>query len=337
MLKFGIIGYDHPHILRYAPTIAGHKEVALNSIAAIGINRDLSKKDAERFKVRYYEDLDEMLTKEQGLNAVYIGTEPSRHLEVVKKVAPRGIDILCDKPIATNLEEADEIISIAEDSDVKLMVPFNPPYQLGVIRMKEMIESGEFGDIYHLNATKYGKIPTVIKGLNTSWFLDQEKAGFGGFADIGIHAVFGLMWLVGRPAKKVYAEIGRRVHTEIPVDDFGTVFIEFEGGVIGTISAGWVNPLGFPTHLDAKFEILGSKKAMIVDKPYHDFKIFDQEKTESVNWWRVDVDRLIDEFIMSIIEGREPAITGRDARAALEIIVAAYKSSEAGKEINLPI
>jgi predicted dehydrogenase len=336
MLKFGIIGYDHPHILRYAPTIAGHKDVQITSIAAIGTNKDIAKRDAAKFKSAYYENLDEMLSSEE-LDAIYIGTEPSRHLEVVKEIAPKGIHILCDKPIATNLKEADEIISLAVSNKIKLMVPFNPPYQLGVIRMKEMIKSGEFGEIYHLSATKYGKIPIVIKGIDTSWFLDREKAGFGGLADIGIHAVYGIMWLAGKPAKKVYAKIERKIHKEIPVDDIGTVFIEFDGGVIGTICAGWANPTGFPTHLDATFEVLGSKKAMNVSKPYHDFKIFDQEKTEYVNWWRVDIDRLINEFVMSIIEDREPAITGRDARAALEIIVAAYKSSETGEEINLPL
>ncbi|GIW46542.1 MAG: dehydrogenase [Deltaproteobacteria bacterium] len=336
MLRFGIVGYDHPHIIRYAPTIATHRHVRLTAIAAIGLNKEMAKRDAERFGSRYYEDLDEFVSSEE-LDAIYIATDPSRHLEVVSKTAPKGVHILCDKPIAISLKEADGIISLAEKNGVKLMVPFNPPYQLGVIRMKEMIEKGEFGDIYNLNATKYGKIPTTIKGMDTSWFLDKSRAGFGGFADIGIHAVYGLMWLIQKPVKKVYAKIERKLYKEIPVDDIGVALMEFEGGTVGTVSAGWANPLGFPTHLDATFEVLGSKGAMVVIKPYHDFKVFDQEKTESVNWWRVDIARLVDEFVMSILENREPAITGKDARDALEVVVAAYRSSETGTEVTLPL
>jgi len=335
MLKFGIVGYDHPHIIRYAPTIASHPRVKLSAIAAIGVNRDLARNDSKKFGCPYFEDLDKALSSEE-LEAIYIGTEPSRHLEVIERVAEKGIHILCDKPIATTLEDADKILSLVDKYRVKFMVPFNPRYQLGVIKVKEMIDSGEIGKLYHIDAVKYGKTPLAISGIDTSWFLDKRKAGFGGFADIGIHAVYALRWFAGGEAKSVYAHIETKVN-DIPVDDIGSAIIEFEGGVIGTLSSGWVNPLGFPTHLDARFKVLGSKKAVAIDKPYHDFTVFDQEKAEYINWWRVDIGSLVDEFINSILEDRKPSITGKDARAALEIIVAAYLSSENGEEVKLPL
>jgi len=336
MLNFAIVGYDHAHLLRYVPAIAEHPRARLAAVVAPGLNKPLARQDAARHGIRYVEALDSVWDGDK-IDAAYIGTSPDQHLTVVQELAPRGIHVLCDKPLATTLQDADRIIDLTRKHGVKLMVPFNPRYQLPVLKVKELIDGGELGELKHIHATKYGKIPRGIPGLDTSWFFDKARAGFGGFGDIGIHAIDALRWLAGSEAREVYAKVDRLIHSDIALDDIGTMLIEFNNGVIGSQQSGWANPAGNQTWLSVSFEVLGSEGAALIGKPYHDFEAADGSRSERVPWWRTDIDRLVNEFVCAVEEDREPAITGADARAALEIMIAAYRSAETGKPVTLPL
>jgi predicted dehydrogenase len=181
-------------------------------------------------------------------------------------------------------------------------------------------------------ALKHGKLPTKIPGpADYHWLLDPEEAGGGGFLDIGIHAVDALRWLAGSEARCVYANIGAAIDTSLPVDDIGTMTVEFENGVVGVLSAGWPNPDTYPTWLDVHFEILATGGAFLIDSPYHDYQVNGKTRAEKQYWWRRDVDGLLTEFVQAVLENREPSITGEDARAALAIVLAAYESAQTGQ------
>ncbi len=105
---------------------------------------------------RYFESVESVLSL-QELDAIYIASTPVKHLEIITEAAKQNIHILCDKPLATNLYDADEILSAAEKSGITLMVPFNPRFQLPVIRLKTMIRNGSIGNVLYINAVKYGK------------------------------------------------------------------------------------------------------------------------------------------------------------------------------------
>jgi len=336
MLKFAIVGYDHVHVLKYLPTIAQHPEVSVVAIAAIGNNKEMAKKASKEYSCRYFESIESVFSL-QELNAVYIASTPTKHLEIIRESAKQNVHVLCDKPLSTNLYDADEIISLVDDSNIKLMVPFNPRFQLGITKLKEMIEREMIGKLFYINAVKYGKIPSLISNMDTSWFFDVEQAGCGGFGDIGIHAIDAVCWLSGGEPLRVYAKVGNHIHQDLSIDDIGSAIIEFDNGVIANINSGWANPGKYPSWLDVKFEVLGSEKVVIIDKPYHDFKLCNEEKTEAVSWCRTDISKVVDEFIQSVLEDRKPAITGRDAKRALEVTLAAYRSSTTGEEVMLPL
>lgn len=332
MIRFAVVGYDHAHLPRYVPALAAHPDVQLVALVAPGLNRDLALKDAQSWNSRYFESLDACFENVE-FDAAYIGSPPDRHLEIVNELAPRGIHLLCDKPIAITLADADAIIEQAEANGVRLMVPFNPRYQLPVQKLKSMIEGGELGELQHLHAIKYGRLPRGIPNLDTSWFFDPVQAGFGGFGDIGIHAVDGLRWLAGAEAKRVYARIDRLVHGDIEIDDFGTMIIEFDNGVVASQQSGWVNPAGSTSWLSVAFDALGTRGSASIDKPFHDLEISDATRTERLPWWRADIPLLIDEFVQAVQQEREPSITGADARAALAILTAAYESARTGRPV----
>lgn len=334
-IGLGIVSYAHPHAAMYAAAIAAHPNVDFIGIAGLGLNADLGHQEANRYGVPYYDDYEQLLQSDQ-LTGIYIGTEPLRHLEVCSRAANLGKDILCDKPIALTLEEADAIIRVAEEARVKLMVPFNPRFQLPLMKIKQALDSGEAGDLVSIFAIKYGKLPTKIPGpAQYGWLLDPDQAGGGGFFDIGIHAIDGMRWLADSEAQRVYAQIGTMIHDGLEVDDIGLLTTEFQNGVVATLSAGWCNPDGYPTWLDVRFEILTTEAAFLVDSPYHHYAYYSPEKAEKRYWWRRDVAAQVNEFATAILDDRDPAITGPDAKAALSISLAGYESAHTGQVVIL--
>ncbi|HWG89732.1 MAG TPA: Gfo/Idh/MocA family oxidoreductase [Candidatus Thermoplasmatota archaeon] len=336
MLRVAIVGYDHAHLPKYVPAIAAHPRAQVAAVIAPGANREMARADSERLGAPYFESIEEALDAVE-VDAAYVGTPPNQHLAVMQVLAPRGVHALIDKPIATTLEDADAIIALGKRHGTKVMIPFNPRFQLPVMKMKAMIDAGELGALQHLHATKFGKIPRGIPGMNTEWFFNPVEAGFGGFGDIGIHAIDGLRWLAGSEVRRVHARITRALHPDIAVDDFGTALFEFENGVVASLQAGWANPPGNPAWLSVAFEAFGSAGSALIDRPYHDFEIVDGTRLERPAWWRMDVNLLVNEFLSAIEERRSPAITGEDGRAALEILTACYVSSKTGEPVSLPL
>jgi UDP-N-acetylglucosamine 3-dehydrogenase len=334
-IGIGIISYAHLHAPRYAAAIAAHPQARLAGIAGLGVNVEVAQAEAKQYGVSYFDKYENLLSQ-SDLSAVYVGTEPVRHWEMVVQATSRGIHVLCDKPIATTLEDADDIVAQVRTAGIKLMVPFNPRFQLPLIRVKESLDSGEVGKLVAIYAVKHGRLPTKAIGpQNADWFLDPTQAGGGGFLDIGIHAIDALRWLAGAEAERIYAHIGTMIHDGLASDDLGTMIVEFDNGVVAALSAGWANPDGYPAWLDVRFEILTTKRAFLIDSPYHGFTVYSQQRAEHHYWWRRDVDGLVDDFIQAIRQDREPAITGEDGRAALAIALAAYESARRGEVIEL--
>lgn len=333
-INIGIAGFDHVHLTKYIPAFAEHKKVNIVAIAYDGgPNMELGRETAQKFGCRFYTDYDKFFGKEK-LDAIYIATDPISHLEIVKMTATKGIHILCDKPIATNMEDADRIIEVVNKTGINFMVPFNPRFQIPLQKAKEKMESGEIGDLIHIYAVKIGKNPLTIPNFDTGWFADPKRAGFGGFGDIGIHAIDALRWLTESGVKKVFARIDSKIHN-LKVDDFGVMMVEFENKTTATLVSGWANPAGYPTWLDVRFEILGSDGVLKIEKPYHDFQVYDENAGSRKDWWRDDINMLVNEFVQSIIKKRKPVLDGENARENLKVLLAAYESSKQKREISM--
>lgn len=327
MLKIGIVSYEHPHVLKYVPAFLSHPKTEVAKICGLGANFEIAKRDAERIGCEFFNRLEGKFF--EGLDAVYIASAPFRHLEIIKMAAENGLHILCDKPIAPSIEEADEIIGTAEREGIKLMVPFNTRWQPAVMKAKELLQ----GDVQYVYAVKFGINPVNIKNFDTSWFFDRKRAGFGGFGDIGIHMIDTIRFLVESDAMSVYATINED-------DYFGEAIIEFKGGALVYLVSGWTNPFGNAPWMKATLEILSDTGVVLINKPLYepvrDFCV-SKECTEFSDLGREDVISNVNEFVDCIIEGRAPVITGSDARAALELVLASYRSAERRDEIVLPL
>lgn len=334
-IRVAIAGFDHLHAPRYAEAFDRSRRCRLVAIADDGINAEVAVETAREVGCAFYPDLTTMLEGESP-DAVYVGTIPGDHLAVVRAASERGVHLLCDKPLAPSLGGADAIIETVERASVMLMVPFNPRFQLPIMRAKQLLDEGSAGELVAMSAVKLGRLPTSAPGpMSAAWFLDPEIAGGGGFLDVGIHAADALCWLADAPPRRVYARIGALLH-DLPGDDVGVMTVEFANGVISTLTAGWGNPEASPAWLDVRLEILTTTDVFLIDRPYHDYEVVTGSAYERAPWYRRDVAGIVEEFATAVIEDRPPAITGRDARRAQAVIEAAHRSARTGEPVTLP-
>ncbi len=335
MTRAALLSFDHLHTPRYLEALAEHPGVEVAAVADEGINADVARRAADAGGIPFYDSYPAVLSMED-LDWVYVGTTPADHVRVVRLAAERGIDVLCDKPIAPNLGDADAIVELAAAAGIKLMVPFHPRFQLPVRKVKQLLDDGAAGELVAMFALKYGRLPTSAPGpQDAGWFLDPAVAGGGGFMDVGIHALDAFLWLANAPAVSVYSQIGNLVHADLGTDDLGSVTVIFDNGVIGVLTAGWANPTASPAWLDARFEILTTTDAFLIDRPYHDYGIVTSVGVQRRPWWRRDVAGIVEEFVAAIEEDRPPAPSGEDGRAALALALAAYASARTGAVVEL--
>lgn len=334
-LKMGIAGFDHPHVLRYAPALARHPLVRLEWIADAGPNRHRAKRIAASLGCRFVGADVATGRLPGGVDAVYLANRPGQHLAAVRNLAGAGCHLLCDKPIAWTLEEADEICRVAREAGVHLMVPFNPRFQPGPRHLKERIAGGDLGDLRMVHVVKTGKLPTSLRALHLGWFVDPKEVAFGGFGDIGIHAIDALRWWFGRDPVRVWARIQKGPHPELAVDSLGHAVYEWADGAVATLTAGWSNPAGFPSFLDARFEVVGTRGAARIENPYVNLRISDGRGSEVAAVARPDIDGVVDAFVGSVLADRVPPLTGEDGRAALALTLAAYRAARERQPVEI--
>ncbi|MFJ5760320.1 Gfo/Idh/MocA family protein [Neobacillus sp. NPDC093182] len=322
-MKVGIISFAHPHAYGYADSLK-----KIDGVQIVGIADDDQKRGenaAAKYNTKFFKGYEELL--QQDLDAVIITSENSNHREHVVAAAKAGKHILCEKPLATKVEDAKEMIEVCKQNQVILQTAFPVRFNSAVVRAKKIIENGELGQIFAIRGTNRGTNPG-------GWFVDQAKSGGGAVIDHTVHVVDLMRWFMGAEVKEVYAEIDNTISSG-SIDDCGILNIEFDNDVFTTLDCSWSRNETYPTWGDVTLEIIGSEGNLKVDAFAQKLDVY---APDGVNWkyWGDNMDfELINDFLTSVSNGKEPSISGFDGLKALEVALAAYESSEKRQPIKL--
>ncbi|MEY8749852.1 Gfo/Idh/MocA family protein [Alkalicoccobacillus gibsonii] len=324
-MKIGIISFAHMHANSYAAALNKHKEAELAGIWDANSERGQAK--ANEFQSTFYASLDELLSS--NIDAVIICSENVNHREHVIKAAEYQKHILCEKPIATELSDAIEMILACEQHQVTLQVAYPVRFSEPIQEMNAMIGSGEIGDVLAVNATNHGQMPG-------GWFVQKDQSGGGAATDHIVHLMDLLRWTLKDEVASVYAEFDQRFY-DIEVEDCGLVQLEMESGTLVTIDPSWSRPKSFPTWGDVTLEIVGTKGVLSVDAlKQHSVLYNDEINRIERKSWAADMDELlVDDFIDCVKTGRAPFISGEDGLRTLEVVKAAYQSDHEKQSIKL--
>jgi UDP-N-acetylglucosamine 3-dehydrogenase len=324
-MKIGIISFAHMHAFSYATHIVNHPNTELIAIWDESVNR--GSEMANKFGCDYFSDMNDFLGTD--IEAVIVCSENAKHKEHVIAAAKAKKHILCEKPIATTLEDAKEMIKTCEKEDVILEVAYPVRFSPSVMKARDLIQSGKIGDILAINSSNHGQMPG-------GWFVEKELSGGGAATDHIVHVMDLIRWIFETEVKNVYAELDTRFYN-IDVEDCGIVSLELDSGAIVTIDPSWSRPKNFPTWGDVIMEVIGTKGTLKIDvfkQHIMNYNVSDN-KVQHIPWGE-DMDKgLINDFLATVANNTKPVISGVDGLRTLEVVIAAHRSNELKKVINV--
>jgi predicted dehydrogenase len=328
-LRFGLLSFAHGHAYSYADCIR-----RLDGVHLVGIWDDdptRAEQAAKRVAAPRYKSVDALL--DEALDGVIICAENAHHRALVEKAAGRVPAILCEKPIATTIEDAHAMIDVCARTNTRLQVAFPVRFSPPILALKEALDRSEFGQVYAVSCTNHGSMPG-------RWFVDPQLSGGGAVMDHTVHVVDLLRWFWSTEIVEIYAEVGvGLLHPDLAIDDAGMISFRLANGVYGTLDTSWSRPKAYPTWGDVKIELVGEKGGASLDAFRQHLHVA-SEAAGGTHWhhWGTNMDfGLIRDFAEMIRNNRQPSITGLDGLRALEAALAAYRSAELGTFVRLPL
>lgn len=267
----GFIGPAHIEALRRLP---GIEVVAISETS-----EELAKSKASQLGIeKYFGSYEELLKAD--IDCVHICTPNNLHFEMAKAALLAGKHVVCEKPLATTIDEGNELLQLARKKGLVHAVHFNIRYYPLVRQMKVMREKGELGEVYSIIGSYLQD--WLFYATDYNWRLEPELSGKSkAVADIGSHLMDLLEYISGvkivevmadfktihpnrkKPLKPVETYTGKILqpedYKEVPIftEDYATVMLRFSNGKKGVITVSQVSA-GRKNRLS--FEISGSKQ-----------------------------------------------------------------------------
>jgi len=274
---------------------------------------------------RTYTDYEKML-KEANIDAVDICLPHDLHAMVSVAASEAGKHVLVEKPIAITLAEADSMIAAAQKAGTILMVGLNERYDPAHEKIKQMIDDGVLGRILCIRIDHNQNV-SLPEG---HWIRSKARLGGGVLIGSGIHRVDLLRWFGGDVVKVANFQANQPERMEGEVADVMNAL--FESGGIGEVTTIWA------VRKAPWYEgtwVYGTEGSV-----YRINGLFWDSADGYVQLDVPEADSFIEElrhFGQSILEKRTPLTNGVEARRSLEVVLAAYRSAETGKVVELPL
>jgi predicted dehydrogenase len=324
MIRVGIVGLSHVHAAAYAAILAD-----LDDVEFVGVSEPRIDLRSGWVSSDVFDDVDALI--EAGVDAVIVCTQTNEHLAAVTQLAEAGVDVLCEKPLATTVNDARAIVDLCDRAGVKLMTAFPMRFSPPLIEGAQWIDEQRAGSVLAFMGTNNGRIPTD----HAAWFADPVAAGGGAVMDHVVHLVDIMRWWLGAEPVEVYADINRVFHPEVLVETGGVVTVTFGDGIIGTIDCSWSRPDNYPIWGGLTIETVGTEGVFAIDPFAERLEIRSKGTTEWLDWGH-DPNRSMIEHFVGAVRGAYPlTVTGNDGLRATEVALAAYRSAAAGQPVEV--
>ena len=336
MVRFAVIGCGRISQV-HLKALSEAKNAQL--CAVCDIIEEKAKKRALEYNVPYYLDIETML-KEQKPDAALIGTPSGMHGEHAEICAVNGVNVLCEKPLEITTEKIDRMIRVCEENHVKLGGIFQRRTYTAAVASKNAINSGNIGTPVFCSGTfNYSRTQEYYDSdaWRGTWALD----GGGALMNQAVHGI-DMLIMLGGDVKSVFAKCETKARN-IEVEDTAAAIIKYKNGALGVMEAATSLKDGQETVLS-----VSGTEGMISfgDSEILTWNTKDGSAAPSVTdsmggkncaWTGViEGHRLLVENMADAIENGTPLlIPACDARKAVDVILAIYRSSQTGKEVFL--
>ncbi|HET9379023.1 MAG TPA: Gfo/Idh/MocA family oxidoreductase [Chthoniobacterales bacterium] len=330
-MRIGILSFAHLHAEGYQANLKTIPEVEL--VGFSHENRDEGRSFSERYGLRWFPQHRQLLN--EGLDGVLICAENARHRELVETAAEAKCHILCEKPIETRIADAQALAAVCLRNNVRFMTAFPMRFAPSVRAVRTMIQRRELGSVFGVNGINHSEIPK----RHRTWFADRDLAGGGAVMDHTVHLADLFRWCFQAEVVEVYAEVDNLFYpNDVDVDTAGLMLLRLSNGVQASIDCSWSRPTSYPRWGHLKMEVIGEKGTAVMDSFAEYLTLYSKSGLRNPSWIGFGPDpnqAMIEEFVASIRENREPSVTWNDGHQALRVALAAYESARTKEPIRL--
>jgi predicted dehydrogenase len=330
---------------------AGHvegyqKDGRAEVVALCDVDQKRLAEAGEKFGVAaLFTDAQKMLRAVE-LDGVSIATPNKYHAPLTVAALRRGIHVLCEKPMAMNARQAQQMLVEAKRARRNLMINFSYRFSDMSCALKHQVDSGVIGDIYFGRTVWHRR--RGIPGFG-GWFTNKELAGGGPLIDLGVHRIDLALWLMGYPDpvtvsgathNVIAKDLARKARKSYSVEDLACGIVKFANGATLMVEASWAANINEPEQM---MTMLCGTKGGLVHKNvggWYDFtaEVYTDEGgylfTKKLDEATVHSPSAYSEFVSSILEKRPPLATGEEGLKVMKILDGIYKSAETGREVR---
>lgn len=335
--RFALLSFAHYHANFWAEAIGQMPgEAVLSGIWDDDLER--GRAAAARFGVRFEENLERLLAES---DAAGITSETSKHRFLIEACANAGVHVFCEKPLATTPADADAILEVAAEGQIIVRQSF--PKRTDPINdeLRDLVNSGELGNIM-LVRIRHGHRHGLDPAFRRQWYANAALSGGGTLLDEGIHAADLLRQLFGAP-QSVSATLVTHL-PDLEVEDTACAMFRWDGGLIADVTTSWAFVAG-----ESSIEVFGTGGTAVVDGV--DIASRVRATPPFLRWYRPAGETIIQNasaqvprfvsggfhqegptrFVRMLRGGTDGLATVQEARAALDMIFAAYRSAASGR------
>ncbi len=325
-MRIGLLSSAHMHVQAYVQGLQLFPEVEL--VGLYDDNSERGRAFAEKAHLPWHADLVALLSQ---VDATIICSENAKHRFYVEQSAAAGLSVLCEKPLATTLDDALFMLEAMKSAGVPLYLALPVRFTPGFSPLLDAVRQGHVGRVLAMVGTNHGYLPP-------GWFLDSAQAGGGAVMDHTPHVVDLMRLIAHSEVEEVFAEMDSRVH-QAGIDDCGILTLTFQNGAFATLDPSWSRTSGFPTPVDVTLEVVGTKGVIDFDafRSHLDLYQSRDPNHQHVGFGESMDARLIGAFISSLTDKSPHPLLARgiDGLRALEVALAAYRSHKSQQSVPI--
>lgn len=335
--------------------IAGYRACEnVELYAFCDINEERLQQQGQKHNItRLYTDVHTMLAELPELDAVSVCTWNAAHAPCTIAALNAGKHVLCEKPMALNATEAQQMLDAAKKNDRLLMIGFVRRFGNDCEVAKDFIDNGDLGDLYYAKASYLRR-----NGCPGGWFGDKSRSGGGPLIDLGVHVIDLVRFLAGNPEpisvygstfhkignrsglkdKVGYQSTGAGKQDIFDVEDLAVATIRFDSGLVLQIDASFCLNLKKDV---GSIELFGTKAGASLNPELEIFNDTNGHLTNLSfsNSTALDFnglfEREIAHYVSCITDGTPCRAPGKDGLTLMRILDAVYASANTGHEVTL--
>jgi len=339
-IKFGIIGCGRIGT-RHAERISENGRAEL--FVVCDIKKDRADDFAKKYNCKVVYDISELL--KEDIDVVNVCTPSGLHAEMSIQALKSSKNVLCEKPMTVNLEDADKVIETEKQSGKKFFLVkqnrYNPPIKV----LKDLVYNKKLGKITLINCN-------VLWNRGKDYFMDDWKGTMkldgGALMTQCSHFLDLIVWIGGN-VKSVYAKMANLSHPYIETEDTGFITLVFENGCIGSLQ---YTTTAFDKNMEGTMTIIGTNGNVKVGGEYLNtlefWNVKNLEKPEledgnkandygSYKGSMSNHDKVIQNVVEVLLDGAEIKTNSQQGRYSIEIMQAAYISALQNKQVDIPL